>query len=74
MEEWIKYWPPKFDKCYSMNFKIYDKVKHFKVVGLDSSGKIKALDCDDKSNFEFNHNNILKIDYSTIREINCQCS
>jgi hypothetical protein len=71
MEEWIKHMHLGGGKCFQMYFSEYDRVRRFRVIALDSSGFRRAVDLDTREEFEFYSTMLLKIDYSTLIEIDC---
>ena len=74
-DEWIKHMHLKGGHCFEMYFTQFKRIVRFKVVGLSGGGERTAVDCETGEKFEFNITQILKIDYHTLREINCdECS
>jgi hypothetical protein len=71
-EEWINHFRLSISKCYQMKFSEYDDcIRRFKVIGLSGEYR-KVRDLDTGEEFEFYRNNLLKIDYSTLIEIDCE--
>jgi hypothetical protein len=57
-------------KCYSMFFLNVSRQRDFKVIGF-TSGVWQGKDCESCEIFEFNKNQLLKKEYSTLKEIEC---
>jgi hypothetical protein len=73
MEEWKNHYHLSGGRCYEMYFISFDCVIRFKVVGLNSFGGRTAINCDTNEKFEFNRESLLKKEYATLREIECNC-
>ncbi len=72
MEEWEKHYHMSTGSCFEMFFTEYDGIIKFKVIGSNSDGDKKALNCDTHEEFTFNREQLIKVDYSTLREIDCE--
>lgn len=73
MEEWENHYHLSGGRCYEMYFREFDSVIKFKVIGLDSFGTRRAKNCETGEEFEFNRERLLKVEYATLREIDCTC-
>lgn len=71
MEEWENHVHLTTGLCFEMYFNKFNEKVKFKVIGKDSFGTIKAKRCDTKNHFEFNFYSLLKIEYFTLKEIEC---
>lgn len=71
-EEWTKHIHFTGGHCFQMYFIEFDSIKRFRIIMKDGPGQIRARDLDTGAEFEFNRNQLLKIEYSTLIEIPCQ--
>ena len=58
-------------RCFEMYFLEFKAKVRFRVVGLDNSGTLRAINCSTDETFKFNRNQLLKKDYATLVEIDC---
>lgn len=71
MEKYMELLNFEGDKCFEMNIRKYDRKVRFKVKYRDSDGVIQGEECDTGETIEFNRNKLLKVEYSTLTEIDC---
>lgn len=58
-------------KCYEMYLRAYSKVMRFRVYKRDSAGSIWAKECGTNEEIYFSILQLLKVEYSTKHEIDC---
>ncbi len=71
MEEWEEHMHLSGGRCFEMYFTEYERTRVFRVIGSDGSVFRKVKDLETGEEFEFNRNMLLKVDYSTLREVPC---
>lgn len=71
MENWEQHIHLTIGHCFEMYFKMFGQIIKFKVIGQDNFGTKKAKKCGTGEIFEFNVNSLLKLEYSTLQEIDC---
>lgn len=72
MEEWEQHIHLSGGHCFEMYFLSFNATIRFKVVGRDSSGGRTAENCSTGERFQFNVNQLLKREYATLVEIDCE--
>ena len=72
MENWEQHYHLSGGRCFEMYFLEYNATIRFKVVSSDSSGDKTAINCSTGERFEFNRNQLLKREYVTLVEIDCE--
>lgn len=72
MEEWEQHIHLAGGRCFEMFFLSQNATIRFRVVGLDSFGGRQAINCQTGERFEFNRNQLLKREYATLIEIDCE--
>lgn len=72
MINWEQHFHLSGEKCFEMFFLNYNSIIRFRVISSDSLGTRKARNCTTGHNFEFNRNELYKLEYETLIEIDCK--
>jgi hypothetical protein len=68
---WLQHMGFKGGVCLEMFFRKYNRIVRFRVTSKDSGGDITAKDYETGETIEFNKNQLLKVEYCTLREVDC---
>jgi len=71
MENWENHIHLSLGLCFQMYFNMFQQVVEFKVIKSDNFGNKTGRICSTGDTFEFNVNNLLKVEYSTLVEFSC---
>lgn len=72
MEDWEPHMHLSGGRCFEMYFLQFEATIRFRIVGLDNFGNRTAINCSTGERFEFNREQLLKKEYDTLVEIDCE--